>query len=363
MIDWISAILPVDDEVPFSGIRVELSADGEILNEKALPTSVTGSYSSEVICSNIWAERLHRCHPVPVGRRLGQTYVYISGNPAKFLQGHNIYGSDDIFTLSALFFSAVAKNLGLDIDVQDRWFQIGRTGRYELTRVDITYNFRVDGGSDQVNKWIRAAHRTARMSHKNASPLKGNTLYFGKHSRRHTVKFYNKRQDLDAHPIDKKILEHSACWGSVHDAMLKDAEGLLRCEQTFRGKKLREMGFDRNIYGMDMQRIKDMFNDGLKGLNISENIKKDVVSKELVGPAAYTAYLQWLAGIYDDATHSRMTRHRHRKALLPFGIDITLHRQDYSQSMKIEVPLIETIKATPAVAPSFYTEYGLLAAA
>lgn len=363
MIDWISAILPVSTTVPYSGVRLELSADGEILNENVLPATVTGSWSSTVVCCNIWKQRHLRCQPVPAGRRLGETYVYVSGNPAKYLQGHNIYGSDDVFALTSLFFSTVAKNLGLSLDVQDLWSQIGTSGRFELTRIDVTYNFRVDGGSDGVNRWIRACHRTGRISHKHASPLQGNTLYFGKNSRRHTVKFYNKRQDLNAHPIDPMLYNHSACWGAVHDAMLNDAEGLLRCEQTFRGKKLREMGFDYNIYGLTSMRIKHMFNDGLSGLNISENIRNDAVDKKIVGNAAYTIYLLWLSGLYDPSNYSRMTNYRHRKVLLEYGIDITLDSQTVIDDRKMEIPLIEYIKASPVVAPSFYHEYGLLKAA
>lgn len=392
VIDWISAILPVNTSIP-GGVAITLSPDGEIEQEKVLGMGVGGSFEDTVRVCNIWSSRSQRGKPLPVGFSVIATSVYISGNPAKYLQGHNIYGTDKLPELASLFFRTVAKNLGLDVFTQDLWSNIGRTGDYELTRLDITYNYRVDGGNDEVNEWIRTAHNSARVSHKNVSPLKGNTLYFGKHSRRHTIKIYNKYQDLQAHPISRILMDinvlsvenyiqediaipqavngtrcdlntllqvNGNTYGLIVDSMVKDSIGLIRVEQCFRGKKLREMGFE-TAQCLGEKEVMQMFKDGMKGFNITSQVPVNGISKETVGRGAYMFYLEWVTGNLDCSQHNRQTVYNNRKKLLPYGIDITLPCCEGNKV--VTVPLIRTIEAVPVSPPSFYYTYGLLAAA
>jgi II/X family phage/plasmid replication protein len=342
---------------------IRLSADGDIETEYGVPMQILGSYSSSVQVCNVWAFRSQRGNPVPPGFAASGTYVYISGNPAKFLQGHNIYGTDNLSELSRLFFGRVAEALGFDKATADMWRHVGRSGRYELTRIDITYNYRVEGGSASVNDWIRAAHNNSRASHKNAGVLRGNTLYFGKHSRRHTIKIYNKRQDLDAHPPCPLLREAGVFAGvnfnDVWDLMHDDADGLLRVEQTFRGRKLRDMGYE-DAREIDMGTIRKMFDDGMDGLTISGQVPNSQISKESVGRGAYSAYLAWKCGELDCSKHPRNTVWRHRRSLLPYGVDITLPRQEGNDL--VVVPLVRVLEAVPVDAPDWYRRYNLLAA-
>lgn len=80
MIDWVTATLPFSHATRFVGGRVlSMDADGvvEWQTEKRLP--VVGSFDA-------------RFHIVS----RGDTCINISGNPSKFLQGHNLFGSDDL---------------------------------------------------------------------------------------------------------------------------------------------------------------------------------------------------------------------------------------------------------------------------
>lgn len=377
---------------------MNISSEGELLNERLLPVKVGGSWSSAITVCNVWRRRADRGNPVPPqGLKLGLvgTSVYISGNPAKYLQGHNVYGSDDLPQLAALFFQAVAKFLGFDKNTQDLWYQIGFTGQYEPTRLDITNNYRVEGGSEGVNQWIRAAHSSARVSHKNAGVLRGNTLYFGKESRRHTIKMYNKYQDLIVHrpcsmirdidvTLSDALLEkHSfknlgkrengwvfapCSWNhistrsfnSIVNRMFKDADGLLRVEQTFRGKKLRDLGFDL-ARGLDEMKVRQLYNDGMKSFTLSSQTVSNDINPQSVGKPAYKMYLSWMGGYLDLNAFSRPTVWKHRKTLLEFGVDITIPRDE--KNTPVVIPLIRVLEAVPASAPDFYRQYGLLAAA
>ena len=52
---------------------------------------------------------------------MSPNFIYVSGNPAKWLQGHNIFGTDDLLLLMKRFFYSLCQieGLGLDPTFQD----------------------------------------------------------------------------------------------------------------------------------------------------------------------------------------------------------------------------------------------------
>jgi II/X family phage/plasmid replication protein len=65
--------------------------------------------------------------------------LYLHGNPSKFLQGHNIFGSDDLLSLVYDTYRKVCDALSL----RPQLAELGtvREGRYDLSRTDINYSF------------------------------------------------------------------------------------------------------------------------------------------------------------------------------------------------------------------------------
>ena len=122
MIDWASAILPCkhDPSKLISGVVMSFDPLGnnEWTVNKTL--SVEGSYSSKIQIKS---------HT--------DNQIYISGNPTKFLQGHNLFGSNDLVGVMGQCFDKLLtyENLGLCPDP----FQYAaiKDGHYELTRVDV----------------------------------------------------------------------------------------------------------------------------------------------------------------------------------------------------------------------------------
>ena len=94
MIDWITAVLPCkhDPSKLVSGMVMSFDSQGN--NEWVVNKQVTveGSYSSKI----------------QVKSHTDST-IWISGNPTKFLQGHNIFGTDDLRYLMSKFFDALLK--------------------------------------------------------------------------------------------------------------------------------------------------------------------------------------------------------------------------------------------------------------
>lgn len=100
MVDWFTGVLPCDhDHTKLSaGLVASISATGDIewTVQKAL--SVEGSHSSTIQIKS-----------------LTDKTIEISGNPAKWLQGHNIFGSDDLVYLVNKFFTELLLRKGVEL--------------------------------------------------------------------------------------------------------------------------------------------------------------------------------------------------------------------------------------------------------
>ena len=96
MIDWVTAELaclhwPID-----AGRVLKISPNQDIEWETRCRASVTGSYESSISLKSVG------------GNGRGQaTHILLSGNPSKFLQGHNVFGSDDLLALVSDTFNKV----------------------------------------------------------------------------------------------------------------------------------------------------------------------------------------------------------------------------------------------------------------
>ena len=150
MIDWASGWFPCsyDSEKLNSGLIASLLPTGEIEWITHKKTIVEGSYSAKFTL---------KAHT--------QNLIYFSGNPSKFLQGHNLFGSNDLRSLLTKTFNELLKkeDLGLRPDP----FQLENIydGHYELTRVDINETWHLDSEKD-VLAWIRAVGEKAFLKQK-----------------------------------------------------------------------------------------------------------------------------------------------------------------------------------------------------
>lgn len=182
MVDWVSAKIPFSHGRPINGGRlISYNKNGEIefITDKHFP--IEGSYSSKIAIKTIQLD--------PYGE------IHFSGNPNKFLQGHNLFGSTDVIGLMAATMEKVFAALNLTPSEQN--LADIRAGNYALTRLDITAMYELPTRND-VLAWIRAAAHASRSRHKSGGILKGDTLYWGKTSRRWALKTYAKGQEIHA---------------------------------------------------------------------------------------------------------------------------------------------------------------------
>ena len=183
MIDWIKAVIPCRHSKLISGgVIIALNDEsGAVDWETRRRRAVEGSHSSKVYVTSV-----------------DESHILVDGNPSKFLQGHNVFGTNELPGLCEAFFARVCRQLEVETMLSDR--RAWRRGEYRLRRVDVAESFRL-GSQTEVAAWLRAAAPAVRGKHQAASAYAGETLYLGQHSRRISLKAYNKWRELQKHRI------------------------------------------------------------------------------------------------------------------------------------------------------------------
>jgi len=106
LIDWITAEIPFNHPPLRSGRVICIDEHGEELWQSIKWNDIEGSYSKKVMVRSEGSDMFGHA-----------THLRVSGNPSKFLQGHNVFGSDDLSSLMTAFTNQVF--LMLDIEPTD----------------------------------------------------------------------------------------------------------------------------------------------------------------------------------------------------------------------------------------------------
>lgn len=336
MIDWVTGTFQCDhDPEKLNNGRVfSMNPDGEIEWHCEKVLNVEGSYSSNIQIKSA-----------------SDRTIWFSGNPVKFLQGHNIFGTDDIVYLLGRFFDALLKIDSLGLLPTDSQYERVMAGDVQLTRVDVNQSWLLNSKSD-VLSWIRAAGNCARLKHRGAGQFAGDTLYFGKSSRRWSVICYSKGHEQTA----KGRALHSDL---AHPLMLEYAEKALRLELRMRSMHLKDCMLNIACNWLPETAKMLLCSTVLDNLEITDNMPiKDIVLETL--PVRLKGvYALWLQGNDLRAEMARPTFYRWRKSLLVYGVDIAMIQDSEPKSNVI--PLIRYLEAIPAGVPDWAYELGLVA--
>jgi II/X family phage/plasmid replication protein len=298
MIDWVSGRVSLS----FSGLInagevVSLDADGGIEWRSPKRRQVEGSYSSSVSV------------------RGGYGVLEFSGNPTKFLQGHNLFGPDNLLLLTERMLLVITEKLGITLSAAD--LAMLRAGDYDLSRVDVTRMLDC-GGPERVRKTVDVLGQVVKTKYMSRSVVGSGTVYAGQKSRRLTWKFYDKSAELRAkgHGLCAKLAPR---W---HHALYDWCAGKLRAELTLRSLELADRGL-RRASGWIPGMAETVYNSliGAVEMNDSVRLTEDVVMN--LPPRLVPIYHAWRAGTDFRALYSRTHFYRLRRQLLDLaGIDI-----------------------------------------
>jgi II/X family phage/plasmid replication protein len=326
MIDWVTAMLPCV-HVPIDGGAVfKLAPGGEMVWLTQCGFMVEGSHDANIRVRSIGGDGQGRA-----------TQLLLDGNPSKFLQGHNLFGSDNLLDLVLDVFKRVAQAHQLT-PTETEWQAIEQ-GDYRLSRIDYNLSFELPSRSD-VKAWLRAAEFKSKSRHGRPSS-KGGTLYYGKNSRRWSIKCYSKGEEIEAP-------KHRIPYALPVADLARWADNKLRIELTLRTKELTELNL-HYARSLRPETLRALYFDYLRSLDMNEQLSLSTEELHSLPQRLRSTYILWNAGEDLRDTLPKATFYRHRRELNELGIDINL-RKDVIDRSNV-VPLVRVLEASPVGIP------------
>ena len=341
MIDWITAKIPFFyPGIISDGEVVSVTRDGEVEYAVIKRLSVRGSYDGAITLRT-----------VEVDADGNTILAELSGNPVKFLQGHNLFGSDDLLNLVAETVLRVSEIL--EAPQPDHVFKMVRMGDYTLSRVDINRMFAL-GSRAEVLAYLYTMSTSTRT--RSQGPVtKGHTVYLNKDSRRWTFKFYSKGQEA--------ALKRNRKQGTLDlpENLKEWVDSMLRAELTLKSNELRELSLHAAFNWRAVEAF-DLFAHYAERIEMSAQKPISDLSElmqKLNPKAAVSSYQLWADGHDVRQMLPKNTFYRHRRALLEHGIDISMPAPSRDEKQPEAVPLCKTLELKPATLPHWVpgTEY------
>lgn len=317
-----------------AGHVISIEPTGEIEWQTSKRLQVEGSHDSRLSVRTA-THTVDRC-----------THVEISGNPVKFFQGHNLWGTDDLPALAVATCHAVAGVLGIELSPLDvaAW----QAGDIRLTCVDATESFHLNSRAE-VLAFIRSAEQTAHLAYRGRGQLvKGSTLYFGKNSRRSSLKLYAKGPEIERKGHRQEIV-------LLLPAAVEWANRTLRAELRLHSMELRRINLD-HVYdwfatdGLPSEVTAKLLRDVFEGMTMTTTAHLSAEVVEGLRSSLRVAVAAWEAGHDLRAMFSKSAFYKFRAELLPHGIDIATCMPWEVSNV---VPLYRLLEAKPVNVPDW----------
>ena len=299
-IDWISIREKHNGRFkPVNGGRViRIDQNGEQVYDCPVSTTIEGSHSSSARV------------------RITENLVEISFNPSRWNRPENVFGLN--------YEGAIAKANELLASIGQpalrpgrKYFQQSGTGKVkylyigaEVTRIDITTNFET-GSEKNLSAYMRHLYRLKLPQVE--TRRKGQTVYYGKSTKRKILKVYPKHQELmwrSHESTDEK-------------AVLKIAEhcqevGMARIELRIGRDYLRESGLRASGEITHRRLVEIMKKESAEVRKELESVDVTHLSRSELG-----TLMIWMNGYDVKGMMSQASWYKHRKSILKYtGYDI-----------------------------------------
>jgi II/X family phage/plasmid replication protein len=340
VIDWLTFVAPLTHQ---GGEHGPFYA-GEVMATKPDPTSAEGycldwsvwkrksfegSYSSVIQIQSTTDE-------------LGRPAIWVSGNPAKWFQGHNVFGSEDLPGLVREMLHRICQSVGVLPTADD--LALWDAGTIKLTRVDVTHSFDL-GNLGRVRNALRSLDSTANLKHRGRGHFKGDSLTFGKGSRRWSLTLYAKGAELG-------VKGHMLPVDLADSGVARLAQGLLRAEVRMLSLQLVAEQLEY-VSAWGENAGSELHSRFLSGLQIAEASMLDAQLLDGLPGRLQLAYNNWREGHDLRAILPVRTFYRYRTELLKHGIDIAVRQERTGPDMSNVVPLRTVLHAYPVGVPQW----------
>lgn len=326
-VDWLTIRQTHEHQLPEvnCGVVMGVDVNGEVEWQTKRASRIEGSFETSVQV---------RCD--------GNTVTF-HGNVSRFGRSNNLFGYSfgqclirvnnilqrlglPPFTAGQKFYRQVRHDSG-ECSLRPAW--TGAT----ISRIDLTANFETGSMSDAraYLAWLSTQQGSSRL--KVGTYPDGETVEWGKGSRYLYQKVYIKSTDMKKRGGPQELIDYC------------ESVGLVRFEVTAKSTWLIEKGCNY-LGGFDMKQLELLFEERTSLLTRAEHTHDDL--EEL--PNAYRRTARdYLAGDDLKKRMSKVSFWRHRKAILPYGIDISVARNVVNFQ-----PRIRVIELKPASVPTWY---------
>lgn len=348
MVDWLTVELPDPVGLPVnSGQIMRVSRDGVVDWTTPARLSVEGSWSSNMTFRAVGASCYDCDNPALYGRaeNLRDSGLEVSGNPAKFLTGHNLFGSADVAGLLGCVIEKAKDAIWPDL------FDAPQLDLSEglISRIDLTASWLLDRPSD-VLPYLRAMEEAVWCPYRGRGVFDagGSTLYYGraakgKRAKDWALKLYWKGPEVTAHPLPRPAYEVPG--------LLDEVNRTIRVELTLRTPELKRLGL-RKVGDWSPAKVRQIWEEYVNKLDFgAATVNLDAADLHELGLKArhVLALSAWKAGNDLRAAMSKSAFYRLRRELKEAtGYDIAL-----SKPKSNVVPLRRVVTASPALHPSW----------
>jgi hypothetical protein len=336
MVDWLTVELPDPVGLPINDGHVcRVRSDGSLEWNTACRKQLRGSWDSSMMFRALGAAPDGQC----------ASGLEISGNPAKFLTGHNLFGSDCPTNLLTRLLDRVGPTLWPDAHFDADTIDLGEG---LISRIDLTGSWLLDRASDVV-PYLRAMEERVWVPHRGRGVMNDvGTLYFGrtakgKRAKAWQLKLYSKGLEIGVHPLPLPA------YGVPH--LLDEVNRTIRVELTLRTSELKRLGLTR-IGDWTSERVAEVWRTYVSKLDFGEaTMNLDTLDLAELGLKARhaTALGAWKAGNDLRSCMPASTFRRLRSELKVLtGYDIATQRPKSNV-----VPLQRLVVATDAGRPEW----------
>lgn len=175
-------------------------------------------------------------------------YIEIKASPAKLMNGHNLYGTDDLWVCAEHMIHLLIDTYPFLADcLEPRWWSV--------EQVDITYHSWCRTENEAL-QFVNALQNVSNGQTRARTGFSG-TAYFGKsNSRIKKIKVYVKLLEvLNMLDKDKRLPAHKSVAAHYPPELLAWAKGMVRWEASIKTRWLERRGISNNLF--DLSRVFD----------------------------------------------------------------------------------------------------------
>jgi hypothetical protein len=276
--------------------------------------------------------------PIDVTSLSNGTRIAIRCCPLKPLQGHNIFGTDNVIGLGYKLISYVLSVLGIHASSKqlDNW----KRGEFELEEIHITYRFSVDV-HQSVGRVLAHILRNSSIKLRPTPLRKGTGIILKGVSTGTSWLLYDKLREFeDKRKHEGKYLsavigDGAVAVGPIYKRLRDAATNSIRSELKLDKRYLDKHGLDTGavwnpttVKSVYLRELKLLRLGAVPSLKFAELLLDSIVDKKL----RFT-FLAWMQGEDLSLYYSTQTMNTHRKAILAaVGIDIKLDRVPFKKT-------------------------------